>query len=750
MSCFALIRTAVHASTDPTRVRPSLVTPGAYQPADLQSAYALTAVSASGGKGQTVAIVDAFDDPNAAADLATYRRQWGLRACDTATGAGCLTTVNQEGAAKPLPPTDPSGGWEVEESLDIDMVTAICPNCRILLVEAATDFSADLEAAEDHAVALGAGYVTDSWGGFAVPSDEQHFRHPGVAIVAAAGDSGYLTAFPASSQFVTSVGGTSLIRDARAPRGWAETAWNGTGSGCAAAWAKPAWQRRDDSAPAGCLARTDNDVAAVGDPNTGVWIYDSTPFAGDPVDWQAVGGTSVAAPIIAATYALAGRPRARTFPASYLYLPGRAARLNDVTSGSNGHCEAIRAYLCNATAGWDGPTGWGTPDGVTAFAPPSGTVITVADPGNQDAGGGRPFTVPVLALDSAAGRTLTYAAAGLPRGLAINRATGRISGTLPATAGTFPVTVTATDAAGAHGSASFRIVVVASLRAAYHKVTGPVRLTLDPRIVKCLTDAASTRDGATIELQPCDGRAAQQWTYLPDASPDSAGELLSHGKCLTIGGNGTANGSAVELRACADSGRQRWSLQEGPASLENPASGRCLDDPAFTLGRGTPDGTRPDIADCLPLLPGQTFTLPPGPVMSAIGGLCVNDPGGKTATGTPVTIARCNGSIAQEWDLFSTPQLTPVTHAGQCWVAAAVAEKDGTWAFLDRTPVRLGPCFSSANPFASNLWVPLPDGQIQQADSGLCLADPGDSRAAGTTLILNDCYGDPGEIWAVS
>jgi hypothetical protein len=747
MSCFALIRSAVRSST----MRPSLVTPGAYQPADLQSAYDLAAASASAGKGQTVAIVDAFDDANAAADLATYRQQWGLPACDTATGAGCVTKVNQQGKASPLPPADPSGGWQVEESLDMDMVTAICPNCHILLVEASTDLSTDLETAEDQAVALGAKFVSDSWGGFALPSDEVHFRHPGVAIVASSGDNGYLTSFPASSQFVTSVGGTSLIRDPQSPRGWAETTWNGTGSGCAAGWAKPAWQRGDNTEPAGCLARTDNDVAAVGDPNTGVWVYDSTPFEGQPVDWQAVGGTSASAPIIAGVYALAGQPQARTFPASYLYLPGRAASLNDVTSGSNGHCEAIRAYLCTAVAGYDGPTGWGTPHGLAAFTPPADRVITVANPGNRDAGAGRPLAVTIQALDSAAGQQLTYSAAGLPKGLSISPATGRITGTLPATAGIFHVTVTATDSTGAHGAASFRIVVVTSLRAAYHKVTGPVRLTLAPRDVKCLTDAGnSTRDGTRIELWPCDGKAAQQWTYIPDASPDGAGKLTIHGKCLTIGGNGNANGSKAELLTCDGSGRQGWSLQEGPISLENPASGRCLDDPAGLAAKGTPNGTQADIFDCLPFFPSQVFTLPPGPVMSAVPGMCVNDPGGKTATGTPVTIAPCNGSTGQKWDIFSTPQIDPVTHGGQCWVAAMVAESDGSSAFLDGAPVKLGPCFSPSGPPVSNMWFPLPDGEIQQGDSGLCLAVPGTSKAASPTLVLNDCYGDPGELWAVS
>ncbi|MCW2930310.1 MAG: peptidase, partial [Actinomycetia bacterium] len=129
MACLSVIR-----GNGYTRARPALINPSAYGPADLQGAYDLVAASAQAGKGMTVAIVDAGNDPDAASDLATYRKEWGLPACDAASGAGCVVKVSQDGKTSPLPIADPTGEWEVEESLDLDMVSAICPNCRILLV----------------------------------------------------------------------------------------------------------------------------------------------------------------------------------------------------------------------------------------------------------------------------------------------------------------------------------------------------------------------------------------------------------------------------------------------------------------------------------------------------------------------------------------------------------------------------------------------------------------------------------------
>jgi N-acetylneuraminic acid mutarotase len=306
-----------------------------------------------------VAIVDAGDDPSAEADLGMYRAQYALPPCTTANG--CFEKVNQDGEQGSYPPSN--GDWPVEESLDIDMVSAACPNCHILLVEANSADVADLGTAEDEAVALGAKYVSNSYG-TGDQSDElqwdAYYNHPGVAVTASAGDDGYGVEYPAASPYVTAVGGTTLTQDPSVPRGWSETAWSGTGSGCSAYEPKPAWQT-----DTGCANRTVADVSAVADPNTGVAVYDS----GDG-GWLVVGGTSVASPLIASVYALAGQP-ASNYPSAYPYA--NAAALNDVTSGSNGTCTP--AYLCTASPGYDGPTGLGTPNGVTAFsAGPHGQV----------------------------------------------------------------------------------------------------------------------------------------------------------------------------------------------------------------------------------------------------------------------------------------------------------------------------------------------------------------------------------------
>jgi subtilase family serine protease len=327
--------------------------PSGLNPADLQSAYVLPSLTA--GAGQVFAIVDAFDDPNAESDLNTYRAQFGLGPCTTANG--CFRKVNQDGVQGNYPRSDQ--GWALEISLDLDMASAACPNCRILLVEAKTNSLANLGAAVNTAVRLGATVVSNSYGGgeFSgeVTSEQSFYDHPGVAVTVSSGDSGFGVEFPAASQFVTAVGGTSLRRAANA-RGWSETTWSGAGSGCSAFISKPAWQT-----DAGCARRTVADVSAVADPNTGVSVFDSFGFRGQK-GWFVVGGTSASAPLVAGVYALAGN--AATF--NYASFPyAHAAFLFDVTSGSNGACSP--AYLCTAGAGYDGPTGLGTPDGTGAF-----------------------------------------------------------------------------------------------------------------------------------------------------------------------------------------------------------------------------------------------------------------------------------------------------------------------------------------------------------------------------------------------
>jgi subtilase family serine protease len=326
--------------------QPFASTPSGYGPADLQSAYALPSTTA--GSGQTVAIVDAFDDPTAESDLGQYRSNYGLPPCTTANG--CFKKVGQTGSTLLLPPPEPD--WSLEISLDLDMVSAVCPNCHILLVEANTNLNTDLYASEDTAARLGANAISNSYGGdesSTETADDVHFTHPGIAITASSGDNGYGVSYPAASSHVTAVGGTSLTRGGGS-RGWTESAWSGAGSGCSAYVAKPSWQTN-----AGCARRAVADVSAVADPNTGVAVL----FGGL---WFTVGGTSASSPIIASTYALAGNASSVT-AGSYPY--SHTSGLFDVTSGSNGTCAP--AYLCTGGSGYDGPTGLGTPNGASAF-----------------------------------------------------------------------------------------------------------------------------------------------------------------------------------------------------------------------------------------------------------------------------------------------------------------------------------------------------------------------------------------------
>src|SRR3954470_3696226 len=265
LHCFGRIR-AHRASNG--KIAPLTVTsPTGLLPADLQSAYKVAGLD---GGGRTVAIVDAQDDPKAEADLAHYRSQLGLPACTTANG--CFKKVNQNGQASPLPAAD--YGWAEEISLDLDMVSAICPSCHILLVEANEPTDASLGTAVDTAAATsGVVAISNSYGGAEDASQltaDAHFNHPGIAVTASSGDSGYGVSWPASSQYVTAVGGTTLTKAAGTPRGWTEKTWSGAGSGCSTIEPKPAWQH--DSA---CTKRTVADVSADADPASGLGIYDT-------------------------------------------------------------------------------------------------------------------------------------------------------------------------------------------------------------------------------------------------------------------------------------------------------------------------------------------------------------------------------------------------------------------------------------------------------------------------------------------
>lgn len=333
-ACHALVR---------TDVTPAAV-PSGYGPADLRSAYNLTS---QGSAAQTIAIVDAYDDPTAESDLATYRSTYGLPACTTANG--CFSKVNQTGGNK-YPHRNT--GWAQEISLDVDMASAICPNCHILLVEASSNSFANLGAAVNYAAAH-ANVVSNSYGG-SDASDATYgafYNHPGVAITVSSGDSGYGPEYPASSHYVTAVGGTHLVMSGGARV--SESVWSGAGSGCSAFNTALSGAAGVNT---GCANRAVADVSAVADPNTGVAVM----YNGS---WFIFGGTSVSAPIIASVYALAGNEA--SIDNNYPYAHASASTFFDITSGSNGNCPT--SQWCTARVGWDGPTGLGTPNGTGGF-----------------------------------------------------------------------------------------------------------------------------------------------------------------------------------------------------------------------------------------------------------------------------------------------------------------------------------------------------------------------------------------------
>jgi hypothetical protein len=363
-TCFALYRTGTG------QAQPNVTTPDGYGPADLQSAYQWP--SSTGGVGRVVAVVDAFDLPEAEADMNHYRAQFGIPACTT--NNGCFIKLNQSGNASPLPA--PNNGWGVEIALDLQMVSASCPNCAIALIEAANNSTDNLAAAAQVAAGIGAA-VTNSYGSPEASDEHTHldpdYSVPGVVYTAASGDAGYGPGpdqgaqYPASSPDVVAVGGTRLTQDASA-RGWNEKVWynggahpQGTNSGCSLYESKPVWQ---SGIPADCTTRTEVDVSAVADPNTGVAVYG--PFDGITTpatpSWGVVGGTSASSPLIAGAYMLAGGSPVKF--AGRLAYDREGANLNDVTVGSN-TATCTDGNICMADTGYDGPTGMGTPNGVS-------------------------------------------------------------------------------------------------------------------------------------------------------------------------------------------------------------------------------------------------------------------------------------------------------------------------------------------------------------------------------------------------
>jgi len=311
-----------------------------YCASDLQAAYGLSQAARNGGKGATLAIVDAYGYPSAANDLAVYRRSMGLADC--APASGCLKVVNQRGRANPLPKAnaDSADDWRAEEALDLGMVSAICPNCRIVLVQANTNKSSDLAASANTAAALGAIAIVNAYGGKEESGSGSAYRHSGVAITASAGGDGGGPRTPCSYSGVVCVGGTSLSATASG-RGWSERGWRSAASGCSALVAKPSWQHASR-----CKTRAFPDLSAVADPASGVAVYES-PGGG----WLQMGGTSAGSAIVAALFAL-GPAVSRTNAPQWIWRRGASGAYHRAADAKNGY---------------DGTTGWGTPNGTGGF-----------------------------------------------------------------------------------------------------------------------------------------------------------------------------------------------------------------------------------------------------------------------------------------------------------------------------------------------------------------------------------------------
>jgi subtilase family serine protease len=322
-------------------------------PQQLQDAYKLTGLQSG---GRTVAIVDAYGYPNLERDLGVYRSKFGLGTCNRANG--CLKILNQNGGTS-LPRMDV--GWAQEQALDVDAVSAACPDCKIVVLQATTASFANLGTAVNTAAKLGVAAISNSYGSTGDAPDSSYgkayYNHPGIAVTASTGDNGYQGgSFPASSTYTTAVGGTSLVK-ASTSRGWSETVWSGTGSGCSTYNLALSGAAAYDT---GCANRAMADVSAAADPGKGgLAVY--YPSSRTASTWGQFGGTSEASPIIASVYALSGNTAGAANEIPY----AQAGNLFDVTSGSNGSCPT--SQWCTARSGWDGPTGLGTPNGVGGF-----------------------------------------------------------------------------------------------------------------------------------------------------------------------------------------------------------------------------------------------------------------------------------------------------------------------------------------------------------------------------------------------
>jgi len=532
-TCFAMRRVLVKKGTP--GARPFRLPPGAgsraaesgphatigpaggLTPSDLATAYAFNPTAT--GSTQTVAIVDAYNDPNINADLQTFDSQYALPTCSTSNG--CLRVVNQTGGT--TPPADDTTGWSGEESLDVEAVHSVCQECKIILIEANSQATTDLGAAENEAVALHATEVSNSYGSaesnWSTVSGD--YNHAGTVITASSGDDGYYdfdllgsgspspyneANAPASFNTVVAVGGTSLYLGQSAAR-QSETVWNDNGTrdsiesafgqplgaaggGCSTLFPAAGWQLHLSvwAATACGTKRLVADVAADADYLTGYDIYDTYNCGSDcpTLGWQTVGGTSLASPIIAAIFALAGGAQGVNYPALTLYGHLGGTSLFDVNTGGNGYCggegaaacgdpnilgagildcdypatgstPAAGDRACDAVGGYDGPTGVGTPKGLGAFVK-TGPTAKIAGPASVVHGKTNTWTA--TTTDPFQGGTITSYSWNWGDGSAPTvTTTGKATHDYTTAGKTWKITLTVTDSYGQKGTATYTVKV---------------------------------------------------------------------------------------------------------------------------------------------------------------------------------------------------------------------------------------------------------------------------------------------------
>ncbi len=618
-----------------------------FTPSQLQAAYEAQGSypGSAAGSGETVAVVNAFDDPNAASDLAAYRTQYGLTACTVADG--CFEKVSQTGSTTTLP--SPSSGWTPAASESMDVISAICPNCHILLVEANSPSLDDFGAAVNEAVTLGAKFVDTSFykseasiGSAETTYDSEYFDHPGVAITAPAGDGGYGVNYPAASQYVIAVGGTSLTADSSSvPSGYTQTAWTGSGSGCSAYEAKPGWQ----TDTADCADRTMNDLAAVADPSTPVAYYDTPTEGGWAPDGG--GGTAVASAVVAALYALAGPPAAGTSPAQYPYqhpgggytTPGTRYPyidgLDNITAETGGvTVTCTPSYLCNAGAGYNGPTGLGAPF----------TTLSLTSAGGEN--GAIYGAQEGICVDDRSGITT----AGNP--IQIWKCNGggnqnwiaEPDGTIRFAADTSDcayITLAATGngaliemAACSPGDGGMQWIPLSN--GTYY----------NPRSAKCLYDSDGTTNGAQLEIFTCNAASRTQGWNVPYKVPSATGEItsdLGSTECVDDNHSGTTSGTKIDLYGCNNTGAQSWTA--APVGTLQVLGG-CMS----LNNDGTTSGTTVVYAGCTGDASQRWIERSDGSLYNWFSNACLDDTNGSTTNGNPLQVFSCNGEAQQSWN----------------------------------------------------------------------------------------------------